>query len=447
MRSTGSCSPSRSLVAARVLSAALGGSAPLWVALAAFGSITFRSVHQLLPELHALLGVVVAAALVWARRARLETGPEQIYAGDLPSEASIWRWPFAGLALGVAAVRSPIYLLLALPMAVDLPQPRRGVAASLFILGLAAPLAFVSVVAGLPWAPPDLVATPALLGWNTLYAFVGRSAGILVWFPALVALLAFARRRGAVPDGRAWLPYAALAALLLQVALHPFDWAGDRIAAGNVWFLPIYGALWFALDPATADARRAIGSAIAVAALGGVTLLPLWLHPTVPIPAPPPVIGQIVGTARSYLPSESTLREIPGAIEIRRGEIRLRTDDPAIGASGDRLVWAGSRQAVVEVASDRPLGSIRFEVGERAPSSIEILGGEAGETTFRPGGELAIDVRVRDPARRHPLWWSRGGASIYYLRLALPQPAGEPIPFDVASARPAGITPAPEVKP
>jgi len=425
------------LLAAWVFAPALGDSTPLWIVLLAFGSVTFRAAFQLLPELPALAGVVAAAALVWGRRRPAADSAAQIYKEERPGGASIGRWLLAGLALGAVAVRSPAYALLALPMGMELPQARRVFTGALFGLGVVLPIAFVTAVDGVPWPAPSTLLDPALFGWNLLYAFVGGSAGILIWFVPVVALLALARPRGGWSDGRAWLPHAVMAAVVVQLLVYPFDWAGERSSAGSAWFLPLFGALWFALDPRAGDRRRTLVAAAFVVLAGAPLLLPLWLHPTVPNPASPAALATPLGAVRKLLPFETTLRWIPGAIEIRRGGVRVRTVDPTIVRSGERFLWTGARSAALVVESDRPLAAISFEFGEGAPSDLEVTGGAPGSMTFRPGGEIAVEVALKNPARRHPLWWSADPASIYLLRLVIPEPSAKPISFDLLAARPA----------
>ena len=435
------------LLATWILAPSFGSDAPAWVALFAFGSIAFDAVFRLLPELSALLAVVVAAALVWrpAGRARHLSPapapdgdppklPDQIYSGDAfgsAARSALWRWPLAGLALGAAALRSPTYLLLALPMAMDLPRRRRGLGGALMALGLALPIAFVGAVSGSTWEPPSAIFTPALLGWNALYLLVGRSAGVLVYFLPLLAILGFSRRLSGDSEGRRLLPFAVLAAAFLQLLLYPFDWTGDRSTLGNPWFLPLYAALWFAIDGRAT--RRSI-PLVALAALPA--LLPFWVSPAARDPRPPASVRAILETAVSALPFETTLREIPGAQVVRRSGVRLRSLDPSIGGAGGQFLWQGSRSATLIVESDRSLESIRLELSENAPSQVGVGGGVAGDTIFRPSGGVALDVALSGPARRHPLWWSREAVSIYFVRLAIPEVPPAPIRVDLAAAKP-----------
>jgi hypothetical protein len=88
------------------------------------------------------------------------------------------------------------------------------------------------------------------------------------------------------------------------------------------------------------------------------------------------------------------------------------------------------------VASERPLSSLRLELGPAAPVEFEVRGGKMGNTTLRPNGDVAVDVGL-DPraARHHPVWWSEQSAWIYTLELRLPKVVAAEVPLDVPYGR------------
>ena len=126
---------------------------------------------------------------------------------------------------------------------------------------------------------------------------------------------------------------------------------------------------------------------------------------------------------------------------------RLRSTGPAIRPHAGRLALDGG-QATLLVASDRDLSSVRLDFSANAPGTLAVAGGTTGSTTFRPNGEVAFEIALGRPARRHPLWWSRAPVAIYVLRLALPgasrmgsadtAAAADPVTFDLGLARVAG---------
>ncbi len=434
----------------------LGPLAPLWVSLFLFGSVAFTYVFRWQSEILVFTAVVVAGALVWGREGRsaVAHGADQIYGGDLEARAALWPWPLAGLLLGAAAVRHPAYALLAVPMLLDLPrEPRRRgtlLAGALFLVAMLLPVAYVLAAYGAPWETPVPLFHGALAGWNALYFFAGRHAGLLVGFLPVLALLLSPRQDG----GRRFLPLVVLVASLAQLAAYPFDWAEDLSSVGNAWFLPLYGALWFGAGP-TLRARGALLVSVAAVPF----LAPFWIAPLGDGTRAPASISSFTTGIRERLPFETSLRSLPGSFEIARAGVRLRGTGPTIRPAGARLAWegdgsarrGGERRAALLVESDRALSSVRLDFAENAPATLAVEGGTAGSTTFRPNGEVAFDITLGSPARRHPLWWSRTPVSIYFLRLALPdarvssadgaplgRPGTEPITFDLGLARVAG---------
>ena len=406
----------------------LGAQAPLWVALLLFGSVAFRAGLRLAPETLGFAGVAVAYALVWGRRAGAAAAPTEMFEGDLPSRPRLLRWLGAGLGLGCAASLAPAYLALALPPLGALPRARRAFAAGLLALGTILPIALAAGVEGAPWDPLEPRLDARLIAWNGLDFMAGRHVGLLVGFlPVALAFVA-----PALDLGRRWIPAAAGGAALFLLFTAPFDWAGAAPGWGNAAFLPIYAALVARLGGPAPPAR-----ALLVAALAAPFLLAVWLSPIAGVPAVGGApLRQALERVRSVLPFETALRSLPGSVELRRGDVAMRSVGPEIfaDAGGERMRLAGRRGRVL-IASTRPLSSVRLEFGAAAPSSLRVGGGEVGNTTFRPSGEIAFDVTLGRPLRRHPLWWSAAPAAIYRLDLDLGQDPGAPLAFELALAR------------
>jgi len=420
---------------------AVGRTAPLWMALFLFGSVAFTAVFRWQSEVLVFAAVVVAGALAWGRGAAREGAlkAEEIYGGDLAARAALWPWLLAGLLIGAAAVRHPTYALLALPMFLDLPRSLRGRprlgALTLFALALALPVAAVLALDGAPWDAPAALFSPVLSSWNALFFVGGRNVGVLVGFlPGLLLLLA-PRASG----GRRYLPLVVLVAALLQMQMAPFDWAGGSPAVGNLRFLPLFGALLFCAGPTL---RLRAGLLVALAAVPFIA--PYWIAPLSDGTAPPPGLAPFTSGIRERLPFETSLRDLPAGAEIVRGGVRLRALDRGLRPMAGRLALDAPRAEVL-VESDRALASVRLDFSASAPAALAVEGGTTVGTTFRPSGEVAFEIALGAPARRHPLWWSRSPVAIYDLRLDLPQagpkaatssaPAGEPVTFDLGLAR------------
>lgn len=419
----------------------LGAAAPLWMALFLFGSVAFTAVFRWQSEVLVFAAVVLAGALAWgrgwARSGAREA--EEIYGGDLAARAALWPWLLAGLLLGAAAVRHPAYGLLALPMLFDLPRSPRGrprlAAFALFALAVALPVGAVLALDGAPWDAPAALFSPVLSGWNALFFVLGRNVGLLVGFLPVVLLVLSPGASG----GRRYLPLAVFGAALLQLQMAPFDWAGGSPAVGNLRFLPLYGALLFCAGP-TLRLRAALLLTLAAAPFVG----PYWIAPLSDGASPPPGVAPITSGIRERLPFETSLRDLPAGAEIVRGGVRLRAVDHGLRPISGRLTLAAPRAQLL-VESDRALTSVRLDFSASAPAALAVEGGTTVGTTYRPTGEVAFEIALGDPARRHPLWWSRSPVAIYVLGLDLAgsgskrvpptPPAGEPVSFDLGLAR------------
>lgn len=398
-----------------------------WVLLGVFASSAALAALYLVPEaLHFFL-LALAGAVLWGRRALPTVEVGQVYGGDLERGVAWWRFVVAGSAFGVVATGAPSYLPLAWPLLAAAPPGRRSGGSALFVATAGVTFALLVLAGGRPWPPLELWYDPALLGWAGFGLLFGRAAGVVVAFlPALLAFAAPAR-----DEGRRWIPWALLASAALHLLTSPFDLAGDSGSPGNAWFLPLFALLLLLPVKLPARAGRV---AVAVASL--LLIAPAWL-----------AVAGLEGRSwvrplarlHALLPLDSTLRDLPGAATLdHRSGIVVRGFGPEVFAGADgRLRIAGATAALV-VESAAPLASLRLEFGADAPASFEVRGGRMGDVVLRPSGEVAVDVALDAPARRHPTARSPRGASIYLLRLDLPKAPAAPLAFDFSIARPIG---------
>ena len=407
--------------------AGTAGSFRLATSVLAASALGLGALH-LVPEALGFGLVALAGAVVWGRRSAPTVEPEQIYGGDLGGRPATWRWLVAGACLGVVLTGSPSYLPLGAPLVAAAGAGRRAAAGALVVLGALVSFGIVFVAAGWPWPPLATTFDLRLLGWGALALAAGRTIGVLVLFLPLA--LAFAAPARA--EGRGWIPWAALAAALLQLFVAPFDLAGDSGAPGNGWFLPL-AALLLCVPSRVPGA----GPVVAAGLVSFVLVVPGWL----------PVLGlegkrwaRELARPRALLPIETTQRTLPGTATLDPGSgIVVRGFEPEVFAGGDGRLRLAGRAAELAVESATPLASLRLEFGADAPATFAVEGGAAGDVVLRPSGEVAVDVSFGAPARTHPTWRSPEGASIYLLRLELEEAPLRPLPFDLSLARPAGL--------
>jgi len=367
----------------------------------------------------------LAAWAVWWRRPEAPRHAEGVYDGPSGRRPLAWRWPVAGAAFGIVLTSSVAFAPLAWPLVAAAPRERRGVASALFA-GAATGVVLLSVALwGAPWQPiaPDLA--PRLLLWSTIGLVVGRGIGLVAAFLPLLLLVGSTGRE----EGRRWVLPAVAVAVGLQILIAPFDFVEGGLPVGNAWFLAPF-VLWLAAV-AHDDGRR---WRVAVALVALPFVAPALLG-AAGLEATGEALASRVDPVTSLLPAPSTLRRIPGEVELERPGLRVFVDADAVAFDDAGRLRLARRAASLVVIADRPLGSFRVELGAGAPSRIEVSGAEAGNTTFRPGGDVAFDVALAPgDARRHPVWWARD-AWVYDVRLRLPSLPERPLDFDVPFGR------------
>jgi hypothetical protein len=404
----------------------LGSSgAPLVVGLAIFATAAGFSSLFLAPETLLFFCMASASALTWGRRAGPDAEPAQVFAGELTERAGAWRWPLAGAAFGLVATGGAPYLALGAPLLAAASEGRRAGRAALLAGGGALGFGAVTLAGGWPWPPLELWHDPKLLGWAAVGLAVGRHSGLLGWYAAaLVAFVAAARGQG-----RRWIPWSLAAAAAVQVATSPFDLGGDSGAPGAPWFLPALALLAFL--PAHPPGR---GVALALGLVSLLLVAPGWWAA---LGLEGRAWARESARVRALLPLDTTLRELPGAVTLERSGIALSGFAPEVFAGGDGRLRLLGRNAELMVESAAPLESIRLELGASAPADLAIRGATAGDLVLRPDGEVALDVVLGTPARRHPTWRSPRGASIYSFSIELPRAPAAPMALDFSLARPA----------
>jgi hypothetical protein len=415
------------LAAALTLASRLGGGSSGWlVSVTLLASAAFATAFRLEPRALEMAAMASAAAAVWYRRLGPARPAEDVYRGDLDPRPSSLRWLVAGAFGGVVAAASPTYLPLLAVLVAAAPPGRRGRAGALFAVGLVAVGGAVVLGGGAPWEAPGVAASASLYGWALLGLLLGRGVGLLPYFIPAVLLVTL----GGYGDGKRWVLPAVAGAAAMQIALAPFDFLEGGLLRGNAWFLPPLALLLLAVE--SSERPRAT---LAVGAAGLPLLLVAWLA-AVGASGAAAAVDSRIATVERLLPVASTLRWQPGIVELRRGGVVARGIAPGLDGGDGKLRLRGTRGQLL-VTSDRPLSSLRFELGRDAPAGIEVRGGRLGNVTYRPNGEVALDVAVDSrKARRHPVWWSPGAAWTHALELRLESAPPQPVTVDLAFGRP-----------
>jgi len=418
-----------------LLAGVLGeSSAALLVLVTLLASAAVLVPVRLEPRVLEMAAMGGACAAVWWRRSRRPAGSPDVFQGSLGRAPSALRWIVSGLLFGVVLAGSPTYLPLAVPLVAAADRERRWSRGLAFALGAALSLGGLAVSSGALWEPIEPILSARLFGWAALGLTLGRGVGLAPYFvPAIFLALAVGGTAG-----KRWAPLAVVAALVLQVVAAPFDFVEGALDVGNAWFLPPLVLLLCA-----AESTERTRSMLALAVLSAPFLLPSWLA-VVGATTASRQAAQRLAVVGEVLPVPSTLRSIPGAASIERAGLVVQGLAPGlVGGSDGRLRWVGRRAQLV-VSSDRAMSSLRLDLGANAPADIEVRGGKLGNTTYRPSGELSIDVLL-DPrqARRHPVWMARGEAATYVVELRIGQAPATPIVLDVPFGR--GVLPSGEV--
>lgn len=469
-------------LAARTLRSAIGASAPLWVAVFVFASVSFGYAFWVHADLFLFAAVAAGFAVAYGGpewgQTRLRDAPmPEIYDGEetIPARRTFWRFFAAGLLLAIPGSFRPFYLALLLPAALAAPRSKRAAGVAGLVLGALLLLGGAGAIqlsaggtftgyggerqgfyprTGYPdvdfpasdwdrsikkwgntsWTQEGAI-TPSLdlklWGWNAVYFLAGQNIGVLPYFlPLLLGLFAYSGERG-----RWAIPLAVATAALCFLAIRPFNFYGGGGAIGNRYFLPLYPALWF-LAGRPPRGRNAMG-AVLIAAAAAPFLWPLWSHPRAFPIAPDGRYAHTSAIARELLPYETTQSHIPGGQDLSAHGLWLKFLDGPAGQRNGRAYLESDGKAEILLGSPKALRAILVDLAPNAPSTLEASGGTLGEKILRPDGGIGWFVNLESPRAVHPMWWTDDPWSLYRLSLRLPGGKGK-IGFDLESAEEVG---------
>ncbi|MEJ2084541.1 MAG: hypothetical protein P8Y44_02545 [Acidobacteriota bacterium] len=398
-------------VAMRRLGTSFGSQAALVIILFLFATVTYRAVFLIRPHVFLLTTVVCAMALALRFE---EPGVHHLREIYRPPPAVVnitLTWLAIGLLAGVVATYHPLYLVLLLPLAMQIPTDHRK-------WGLMALLVGTTVLILLD--PPDIQRfvgsrfDVGLSTWSLIYLAVGRNIGLLPYFlPVVIALgwIGGTKRRTSF-----WL--SVLVAGVGFALLEPFDLFDGPAAVGNGWLLPLTGALWFV--PSRPVPRQWIWIAAACSAL---TMLPTWAAPNIDLVTPAKTYRHSSGWLNQWLPVETTQRDLPAGGERMGRGLWVRSSSAAAEPTEDGG-WQleGNQRAELTIASPAQIGSLYLQFGPQAEPELEVRGGQLGNMVLAPDGGIGFQIEDLDRRALHPMWWSGEKHHVYVITIRMPQP-------------------------
>jgi hypothetical protein len=222
-------------------------------------------------------------------------------------------------------------------------------------------------------ALPQVIFDPQVfwtnLGANLEYFVVGRNSGLVPYFfPAVVALLAFAFGFGRREPWQ-WFVLAGLAAeILIFIVSQPYTYFGGGGSLGNRYFMGAYGICLFLLPPVRSNRWAVAAWLVGGLFMGKVVLNPFYVsaHPDQP---------SKTGLFR-LLPVELTnVNDLPVNTDTSRVRIWYG-DNPGLGDPGfevyylddnaylremDKSFWVrGRATAQVLIKTDRPFTRLQL---------------------------------------------------------------------------------------
>jgi hypothetical protein len=457
------------LAAAWTLRRRLGASAPLWIAVAVFASVTF--VYTFWAHADLFLMCLTALALALVDAGREGTGKRYL---------EIVRWSVAGILVAIVAFSRPMYAVLFLPLVAALYNKTRGhagaarpwrleamaMAAGALTLVLSAGAMHqsltgswtsygavrggfysytgfpeVDLAAGSDWReslggnrawlkPSEVVEKKvrvSLWGWNSLYLLAGRHVGFLPYFLPLFLAVFLGRPIAARPQG-AWSWSLVLAAgLCLAAFLHlrPFNFWGGGGAVGNRYFLPLYPLFWF-LPRRPLRVPWLVGSVV----VAGLFLAPLWLSPRAFPLFDGTTYRYVSPVAQCCLPYETSQSHLKpsGQEDVRHNDLWIKFLDRGVKAvrEGERLRLRDGGGTIL-VGSAEPMTSLDVELRAGDEVTLQVEGGELRRLGRRgPWQLLRVDLGRRRAG--HPMWWT-SWEPFYLYRLRFRIEGADTAPF------------------
>jgi hypothetical protein len=264
-------------------------------------------------------------------------------------------------------------------------------------------------------ATPDLY--PRVSAFASLYFFVGRHTGVLIYFPATLLLLLSALRR---PDRTGLVVIGAVVASSLFFLLWlPFNYFGGGSCIGNRYFLVSYAALPLALRRLPGRGGVALTWVLALL-VGGSAVLSEWR------------VRGLDDSSQSHahaglfraLPYESTASDLENSRDRYFGKDFVRSVDPFVEARPWSFGFSSEQPpaefVLANLERDERLRLLVHSAARNLEIAFEDYGGRQTVSLSRPFGERGVvELSPSRPIRHHPLWfrnlWDHGKP--YWVRV------------------------------
>lgn len=253
------------------------------------------------------------------------------------------------------------------------------------------------------------------VAYSSLYFLIGRHTGLLVYFPAVIALLwPLLRRLDAIAIA-GLLGFGGLVVFL--VGWLPWNYFGGETFIGNRYLLPAYALLPALL--AQLPGRAIMAAAWMLAVLGyGSALVGVERY------------GHLDDSGQSHtlagafrvLPYESTVQDVAGRRDRYWSGDFVRFVDPFAKTRRFHFeLTTGMPGAELMVAQGRLPGNIRLEIETEAAEATLVASDFRHTQRLALGtkrvsrGLVQVDLDLAKPWRHHVFWWDP--ATLYHVRL------------------------------
>jgi hypothetical protein len=241
------------------------------------------------------------------------------------------------------------------------------------------------------------------LGWNTVYFFIGRHAGLVpYYFPAVVAMAALVLRRRGAPAWQ-WLVLAsAVAQILTFIISQPYTWNGSGGSVGNRYFLSAYGIFVFLLPPLQSMAAPLAAWIVGMLFAGKIVLNPFYysFNPDEPTWRGPLRIFPVERTLVNDLPMNTDIQRVRILFgQDPRFQIYY-LDDNAFFREPDDAFWVrGDARAdlIVKAAERAQRLQLGLQAGPMPVRGSVQYGWRRYPYDLQPGHSAVIDIELGRP--------------------------------------------------